>query len=89
MEQWEKEYIEAVTKSKQGKSVDCSYEEGYDSSRWVEMTLPDGKNITYPKKLWATGAVKENMAVIIRNTTILAGMKWKNRLSLLPGSLIS
>jgi len=93
MEQWEKEYIDAVTKSRrakeQGKTIDCAYEEGYDSSRWVEMILPDGKNITYPKKLWETGAVKENTAVLIRNTTIPAGMKWKDRLSLLWDSLIS
>ena len=54
MEQWEKEYIDAVTKSKraneQGKTFDCSYEEGYDSSRWVEMTLPDGKKHYIPKE---------------------------------------
>ena len=93
MEQWEKEYIDAITKSRrakeQCKTIDCAYEEGYDSSRWVEMILPDGKNITYPKKLWETGAVKENTAALIRHTTIPAGMKWKNRLSLLWDSLIS
>ena len=54
MEQWEKEYIDAVTKAKQskaqGKAVDCSYEEGYDSSRWVEITLPDGKKHYVPKE---------------------------------------
>lgn len=54
MEQWETEYIDAVTKAKQskaqGKAVDCSYEEGYDSSRWVEITLPDGKKHYVPKE---------------------------------------
>ena len=40
-------------------------------------------------ELWETGAVKENTAVLIRNTTIPAGMKWKDRLSLLWDSLIS
>ena len=54
MEQWEKEYIDAVTKSRrakeQGKTIDCAYEEGYDSSRWVEMTLPDGKKHYIPKE---------------------------------------
>lgn len=53
MEQWEKEYIDAVIESKkakeQGKVVDCSYEEGYDSSRWVEISLPDGKKYYVPK----------------------------------------
>ena len=54
MEQWEKEYIDAVVKSKQamgqGKTIHHSYEEGYDSSRWVEMTLPDGKKHYIPKE---------------------------------------
>ena len=54
MEQWEKDYIDAVTKSRQakeqGRIVDCSYEEGYDSSRWVEITLPDGKKHYVPKE---------------------------------------
>ena len=54
MEQWEKEYIDAVTKANQaknkGKTVDCSYEEGYDSSRWIEITLPDGKKYYVPKE---------------------------------------
>ena len=53
MEQWEQEYIDIVTKSKRTKErgivVDCSYEEGYDSSRWVEITLPDGKKHYVPK----------------------------------------
>ena len=46
MEQWEKEYIETVNRSKhaseQGKGIHCAYEEGYDSSRWVEVTRDDG-----------------------------------------------
>ena len=54
MEQWEKEYIDAITKSRrakeQGKTIDCAYEEGYDSSRWVEMILPDGKKHYIPKE---------------------------------------
>ena len=54
MEQWEKEYIETVSRSKhfreQGKGIHCAYEEGYDSSRWVEMTLPDGKKHYIPKE---------------------------------------
>lgn len=50
MEQWEKEYIESITKSKQGKSVDCSYEEGYDSSKWIEITRTDGTKYYMPKE---------------------------------------
>ena len=54
MEQWEKEYIDAIIEAKrskaQGNAIDRSYEEGYDSSRWVEITLPDGKKHYVPKE---------------------------------------
>lgn len=53
MEQWEKEYIETVSRSKhfreQGKGIHCAYEEGYDSSRWVEVTRDDGTKYYIPK----------------------------------------
>ena len=53
MEQWEKEYIDAVTKARkfreQGGAVNCAYEEGYDSSRWVEITRDDGSKYYIPK----------------------------------------
>ena len=54
MEQWEKEYIDFVMKAKrtkeEGKAVDCSYEEGYDSSKWIEIKNADGTRYYVPKK---------------------------------------
>ena len=54
MERWEREYIDAVIKSKQAQKNAqghiWAYEEGYDSSRWVELTLPDGNKYYVPKE---------------------------------------
>ena len=65
MEQWEQEYIDIVTKSKRTKErgivVDCSYEEGYDSSRWMEITLPDGKKHYVPKQTIGKGSGKRKL----------------------------
>jgi hypothetical protein len=54
MEQWEKDYIEAVTSAKltnkQRNAADSSYEEGYDSSRWIEIRYSDGSKHYIPKE---------------------------------------
>ena len=75
-----KEYIDAVTKANQaknkGKTVDCSYEEGYDSSRWIEITLPDGKKYYVPKEAVGNRSGKGKNKTNIRLIMKLAGMKW-------------
>ena len=54
MEQWERDYIDAVLESKKDtenvKGHVWAYEEGYDSSRWTEMTRPDGTKYYVPKE---------------------------------------
>lgn len=53
MEQWERDYIETVSESKKeiekAKGHLWAYEEGYDSSRWMEVIQPDGTKYYIPK----------------------------------------
>lgn len=85
MEQWEKEYIDAVVKSKQamgqGKTIHHSYEEGYDSSRWIEMEKPDGTKYYVPKEK-AFDHQKQRTRKTLR---IIIRIKWK---SLLKGMAV-
>ena len=78
MEQWEKEYIDAVTKSKQtraqGNAIHHSYEEGYDSSRWIEMKKSDGTKYYVPKET-AFDHQKQRTQITPR---IIIRIKWKS-----------
>lgn len=62
MEQWEKEYIDTINQINRakGKAVDCSYEEGYDSSRWIEIKNVDGTRYYVPKKFAFDNQRKKN-----------------------------
>ena len=77
MEQWEKDYIDAVTESRrtkaQRKNIDCSFEEGYDSSRWVEMSRPDGTKYYVPKENASTSQRKR------RQKTAALNIRWMCR----------
>lgn len=80
MEQWEKEYIDIVTKEKSeqenAKGHVWAYEEGYDSSRWDEVTNSDGTKYYVPKKS-AFGSTKSKTSKKHkRNADLVESIAW-------------
>ncbi len=75
MEPWEQDYIDAVIESKENRdhadSHAWTYKGGYDSSRWVEITLPDGRKHYVPKEQMENRSKKRQRAYGYEDGSIL------------------